>query len=74
MYLTMKSAESLDPRTSKGSCSCTSAKEATGGGGYERLALATLIELRDTWYLGKFKSPRVKKEYVTPSHAAYVLA
>ncbi|MEM4593161.1 MAG: hypothetical protein QW196_07145, partial [Sulfolobales archaeon] len=67
MYLTMKSAESLDPQDIE---RIMFMHFCEGGyRGYERLALATLIELRDTWYLGKFKSPRVKKEYVTPSHA-----
>ncbi|MEM4898383.1 MAG: hypothetical protein QXR18_09350 [Pyrobaculum sp.] len=43
--------------------------------GFERLALATLMEIVDTWYLGKIESVKTKKRYyLTPSHAAYVLA
>ncbi|MEM3974662.1 MAG: hypothetical protein QXU60_03050 [Sulfolobales archaeon] len=71
MYLTMKSAGSIDPQDVERIMSL----HFCGGGyrRYERLALTMLTELRDTWYLGKFKSLRAKKEYVTPSHVAYVL-
>ncbi|MEM1830617.1 MAG: hypothetical protein QXJ97_03680 [Desulfurococcaceae archaeon] len=72
MYLTMKSAESMDPQDVEKIMLMHFSEGDYRG--YEGLALTTLIELRDTWYLGKFKSPRAKKEYVTPSHAAYVLA
>ncbi|MEM4467811.1 MAG: hypothetical protein QXS32_01950 [Candidatus Nezhaarchaeales archaeon] len=72
MYMTMNSIQSTDPQEVE-----RFMKMHVFLGdyrGYERLALATLYELRDTWYLGKFKSVKAKKEYVTPSHAAYTLA
>lgn len=72
IYLTMKTIESIDPQEIEKFMFMHFCRGNYRG--YERLALATIIELRDTLYLGKFKSPRAKKEYVTPSHAAYVLA
>lgn len=72
MYLTMKAARSTDPQDIERIMFMHFCKGDYRG--YERLALATLIETNDTWYLGKFKSLRVREEYVTPSHAAYALA
>lgn len=73
IYLTMKSL-SLDD-TEKISKALKANVFSGGLKGYERLAVSLIYEFEETLYLWKYQTEDSEKyKYITPAHAAYVLA